>query len=159
MALQAWALLLEDSAAGEWMRNSSVAYPALNLVHLLGLMLLLGPMLLLDLRLLGAGRRFALPDVSQTLTPWAIAGLVLLLASGFMLFSADASALLVNPLFPIKLGLIALGILNALAFRWLWPNRLGGWDHRPPWGGRAQAAVSILLWIAAATLGRLLAYV
>ena len=65
--LAAWAGALEASVLGEWMRGSSWAYPVVNLVHLLGLVLLVGPMLLLDLRLLGAGRLFVLPEVSAAL--------------------------------------------------------------------------------------------
>lgn len=159
MELAAYAAMLENAALGEWMRTSSVAYPAVNLVHLLGLTLLIGPMLLLDLRLLGAGRQFPLPEFSRALTPWAIAGLVLLLGSGFLLFAADAVPLLDNPFFPYKIGLIALGVANALAFRWIWTTGLAQWDARPPLPGRIQAGASLLIWLAAATLGRLLAYV
>ena len=149
---------LEASALGEWMRSSDRAYPVVNLVHLLGLVLLIGPMLLLDLRLLGAARQFPLPAVSAALTPFAIAGLLLLLPSGALLFSADARPLISNGLLQIKLLLIALGIANALAFRWLWSRRLGEWDLRPPRAGQVQAALSGLCWLATATLGRLIAY-
>jgi hypothetical protein len=157
-ALIAAGAALEASPLGSWMRASSYAYPVVNLLHLLGLVLLIGPMLLLDLRLLGAGRQFPLPAVSATLTPWAVAGLLLLLPTGALLFSADAGPLLGNGLLQIKLLLIALGIVNALAFRRLWSDRLAGWDAQPPAAGRMQAAMSGLCWLAAATLGRLIAY-
>lgn len=152
------AAALEASAAGEWMRGSSWGYPLVNLLHLLGLTLLLGPMLLLDLRLLGAARQFSVPAVSAALTPWAAVGLLLLLPSGALLFTADAGPLLVNPLLQVKLLLVALGIANALAFRWLWSARLQDWDWRPPRAGQVQAAVSALCWLATGTLGRLIAY-
>ena len=152
------AAALEASAAGGWMRGSSWAYPLVNLLHLLGLVLLIGPMLLLDLRLLGAARQFTVPAVSAALTPWAIAGLLLLLPSGALLFTADAGPLLVNRLLQVKLLLVALGVANALAFRWLWSARLDDWDWRPPRIGQAQAALSALCWLATATLGRLIAY-
>ena len=154
-----WAVWLEASALGVWMRTSTWAYPAVNLAHLLGLVLLIAPMLLLDLRLLGLRRRFALADVSALLTPWVATGLALLLASGILLFAADAAPLLDNPLLPPKLLLISLGIVNALAFRWRWADSLAGWHPQPPLLARLQAGASMLLWLAAATLGRLLAYV
>ncbi|MGE0797818.1 MAG: hypothetical protein AB7G13_18565 [Lautropia sp.] len=140
------------------MRGSNWAYPVANLIHLAGLVLLVGNMLLLDLRLLGAGRRFALAAVSAVLTRLAIAGLLLLLASGALLFAADAVPLLGNRLMQLKLLLIALGTANALLFRALWARRLNGWDDRPPVFGRAQAAASLGCWLVAATLGRLIAY-
>ncbi len=66
--------------------------------------------------------------------------------------------LLDNRLLQIKLVLVALGVANALAFRWLWQRRLSDWDWRPPAAGRAQAALSALCWLAAGSLGRLIAY-
>ncbi|HWL29785.1 MAG TPA: DUF6644 family protein [Burkholderiaceae bacterium] len=159
MDLLAWAAWIEHSALGAWMRSSSVAYPLVNVIHVFGLVLLIGSMLLLDLRLMGFVRRLPLPDVSDILTPLAIAGLVALIASGFLLFAADAGPLLDNPLFPVKLLFIALGTINALAFRALWGSRLALWDQHPPLAGRLQALASLLTWVIAGTLGRLLAYV
>ena len=140
------------------MRGSDWAYPVANLLHLAGLILLIGNLLLLDLRLLGAGRRFDLVALSQTLAPPAAAGLVLLLASGVLLFAADASPLLASTMMRWKLLLIALGIANALLFRQLWDRRLADWDRASPLAGRLQAAVSLGCWLVAATLGRLIAY-
>ncbi len=157
-SLIAWAAWLEASALGTQMRSSTLLYPALNLLRLLGLVLLLGPMLLLDARLLGAGRAFPLPVVSRTLTPLAVLGLVLLLGSGFCLFAADAGPLTVDRLLQLKLLLIALAIGNALLFRQLWSARLSDWDLHAPLLGRMQAALSLLLWLLAMSLGRLLAY-
>ena len=156
--LAGWAATLEGSATGQWMRGSSWAYPVINLLHLLGLVLLVGSMLLLDLRLLGAGRLFAVTEVAAALTPFAVAGLLLLLPTGALLFSADAGPLLGNRLLQVKLLLVALGIANALAFRSLWTARLKDWDWHPPRAGQLQALFSALCWLAAATLGRLIAY-
>ena len=156
--LTAWAAWLEASALGEQMRGSTLLYPALNLLHLLGLVLLLGSLLLLDARLLGAGRGFPLAAVSRALTPLAVVGLLLLLGSGFCLFAADAGPLLGNRLLQFKLLLIALGIGNALLFRHLWSARLSDWAGRAPLLGRLQAALSLLAWLLVMSLGRLLAY-
>lgn len=158
MELAGLASELETSPLGIWMRGSPWAYPVVNLVHLLGLTLLIGPMLLLDLRLLGVGRHFALPEVSAALTPWAIAGLLLLIGSGSLLFSADAGPLFGSFLLRAKLCCIAFGLLNAVLFRRLWMHRMHDWDRRPPLAGRLQAGLSLFVWLAAGTLGRLLAY-
>ena len=158
MSAAQWASAIEASALGEWMRSSALAYPVVNVVHLLGLTLLVGPIALLDLRLLGAGRQFALPPVSAALTRFAIAGLLLLLASGFLMFSADAGPLIRNPILLWKLSLIALAIANALLFRALWTGQLGHWDVAPPLFGRLQAALSIAIWLTVGALGRWIAY-
>jgi hypothetical protein len=154
----AWAAALEASAWALTVRDSTWIYPIANLSHLLGLVLLVGPIAAFDLRLLGIGRSIAVPALSRLLTPMAIAGLLLSLASGSVLFVADAGALVANPVFLIKMSLLALGVLNALAFRLAWQSRLHRWDvHTPPFG-RLQALASIAIWLTTATSGRLIAY-
>jgi hypothetical protein len=153
-----WAAWLEASALGEWMRASALAYPIANVVHLFGLVLLVGPIALLDLRLLGFALEFNLPEASRVLTRVALAGFILLAAAGFLMFAADARPLAAHTLMQTKLALIVIGLLNALAFRQLWRNKLSGWDSDPPALGRAQALASLLLWASVATLGRWIAY-
>lgn len=153
-----WAALLEASSIGAGMRSSAWAYPLVNLAHLLGLVLLVGPILLLDLRLLGFGRRLPLDAVSALLIPWCIVGLLLLIGSGVLLFAADAAPLFSNTLLRVKLLLIGLGAGNAWVFHRVWAARLSDWDRRPPAAGRVQAGLSLMCWLLAAGLGRLIAY-
>ncbi len=154
-----WAAALEASALGQWMRGDAWAYPVVNVLHLLGLTLLVGPIVLLDLRLLGAGRVFPLAAASRTLTAFSVAGLLVLLPTGFALFAADAGPLLDNPAMRLKLIAIALAITNAIAFRWLWSDRFAQWDRTPPTFGRMQALMSIALWLTIPVAGRMIAYV
>jgi len=77
--------------------------------------------------------------------------------SGLLLFAADAAPLLQNPLFLPKLLLIALGVANAVVFRVRWGHMTG--QASAPVGARIQAVLSLAVWVAAATFGRLLAYV
>lgn len=149
---------LEASTFAHWLRGAGLTYATVNLVHLLGLCLLVGPMLLLDLRLLGLGRHYPVPALARDLTPWLLAGLLLLLVSGSALFSADAVPLSGNRVFLVKLSLLGIALANALAFRLLWSGHLLHWDQSPPALGRMQALLSILLWLSVAAAGRLIAY-
>ncbi len=159
MDATAWASALEASALGQGMRSAAWAYPAVNVLHLLGLTLLVGPILLLDLRLLGFGKAFPVLAVSHVLTRWSVAGLLLMLMSGIALFSADAGPLLGNPVMQFKLAAIALAIANALAFRWRWSKRIADWDRAAPVLGKIQLLLSILLWMTIPIAGRMIAYV
>ncbi|HJQ60991.1 MAG TPA: hypothetical protein VJ890_29070, partial [Vineibacter sp.] len=143
----AWAAALEASAWALTVRDSSWIYPLANLSHILGLTLLVGPIAVLDLRLLGFARTLDVAALSRLLTPIAIAGLLLSIASGSVLFVADAGAIVSNKVFLIKMALLALGVLNAVAFRLLWQSRLAAWDRRATTVGRGQAAASILIWL------------
>ena len=116
-------------------------------------MLLIGGIGLIDLRIVGAFRSLPAAALAKALTPLAIAGLALMLASGSVMFAADAKALAASPVFHRKLVLIALALANAAAFRWLWRDL-----ERPGLAARLMAALSLCLWLGVATLGRLIAY-
>ena len=152
------AALIEASPIGALMRDSLWLYPLTNLLHLLGLVLLVGGIGLLDLRLVGFGRALPIRALSRLLTPVAVAGLVLMLGTGALLFSADAGPLAGADVFQLKVLVIAAALVNAIAFRLLWTRSLSAWDGAPPLLGRIQAAGSILLWLLAGSLGRLIAY-
>lgn len=138
-----------------WAAGSPQAYPIANVLHLLGLVLLLGGIGLVDLRLLGAFPRLPLQPLAQALTPLGIAGVVILLASGSVLFAADAAALAGSETFRLKLVLIGIALGNAVAFRILY-RRLDSAPVGPP--AKLMALVSLALWLGAATCGRLIAY-
>jgi hypothetical protein len=138
------------------MRASAWLYPATNVLHLLAVALLVGTIVALDLRVLGLGRRLPLAALDAYLARFARVAIPLILVTGFCLFAADASHLVGSAALWVKLGLLALGLANALLFRRLWRGRLG--DAAAPAGARAQAALSLLLWPSAAVAGRLIAY-
>lgn len=120
--------------------------------------MLVGGIGLVDLRAAGAFRALPLAELTRYLTPIALAGLAISAATGAILFAADAAALVASDTFWRKLVLIALALANALAFRLLWRRRRArGTDETPPLG-RAMAVLSLALWLAVATQGRMIAY-
>jgi hypothetical protein len=139
----------------EWAATSSWAYPAANVLHLLGLVLLIGGIGLLDLRMIGAFRRVPLRPLAEALTPLGIAGLALLAASGSVLFAADAAALAESGTFRNKLALIAAALVNAFVFRLLYGR---GPADPPPLPARLMAAASLAFWLLVGTWGRMIAY-
>lgn len=147
---------LQASGFGAWARGP--AYAWLNVLHLLGLVLLVGGIGLLDLRLCGFGRALPPAALARLVTPLALAGLAVAAPTGFGMFAADAVSLSGSATFRWKLALIAFGLINAAWFRLAWHQRLDGWDERPSRVGRAVAAASLLIWLAVATLGRMIAY-
>ncbi|WP_342643045.1 hypothetical protein [Rhodoligotrophos ferricapiens] len=153
-----WAVTLEASGFAHALRDSIWLYPAANLGHILGLVLLAGTIIVLDLRILGLGRAIDAAALSRFVTPLAAAGFVIQLISGGLMFTADARAIAGNYVFWIKMGLLALVLANAILFRWLWNPQLGQWDRTASPVGRAQAAISIALWLGVALAGRLIAY-
>lgn len=156
--MEGLAQALQDSGLGTWARESSYAYPAANLAHLLGLVLLIGGIGIVDLRLAGLWRRIPPEPLSWALTPFAVVGLLLMVPSGFLMFAADAAPLTRSPVFRLKLLLIMLALANAVAFRLIWRDYLTRWDSMAPPLARLMAAGSVLLWLIVGALGRLIAY-
>ena len=136
------------------LRNSTLAYPLVNAVHIIGVALLFGSIVALDLRLVG-WRRAVGPTgaFARLLLPVAITGLAVAVPAGLLLFATDARAYAASPLFQAKVVVIAIAIANAL---WLRTT-----DWQGPRSGRRAAlagAASIVLWLAAIVLGRLIGY-
>lgn len=155
----AWLVWLQESALGEAMRQSLLLYPVVEVIHLIGIALLVGSIVALDLRLLGLRRLLPATGMAQHLLPVSVFGFLLAAASGSMLFVTEAASLAFNPAFQLKLVLIALGGLNAAAFHvgpWRAVRR---WEHTaPPAAARVGGILSIVLWLAVLTCGRMIAY-
>lgn len=156
----AWVLAVEHSAFGEALRQSLWLYPAANVLHVLAVVVMVGSIVAFDLRVLGAVRSIAVGDLARLLLPLSGSGFVVALATGALMFTADASAVWNNPVFIYKLGLIALGAANVVLFHLGPLRRVDAWGRHGPTPGLAAAgaAASLLAWVAVATLGRLIAY-
>lgn len=154
-----WAVALQDSALGMAIRHSLWLYPLGNVLHVLGVAILVGSIVALDFRFLGFGRRHVSVDgASNLLTPFAIAGILLLVPGGLIIFVADAGPLAANTLLQWKLALVVVGIVNAVLFRRRWGGSLKTWDADAPGVARAQIVASVAIWLTVPTLGRLIAY-
>src|ERR1700733_14636321 len=81
----------EATAVGNYGRHSQYFFPAIEVVHLLGLTLLLGSVLFVNLRLLGLTMRGqAVRDVARAARPLLWTGAALSVGSGLLLFLAEA---------------------------------------------------------------------
>ena len=136
------------------LRESVLAYPLVNAAHIVGIALLFGAIVALDLRLIGWKSAAGPSDaVARLLLPVAIRGLLLAIAAGLLLFATDARAYVASPLFQAKMLLVALAIGNAL-----WLRRIDWRGSRPNRRVALAAAASIMLWLGAIVLGRLVGY-
>lgn len=156
----AWLVWLETSALAAAMRQWQWLYPIVEIVHILGFVLVVGGAFYFDLRLLGRSRGLAVSGLATHLLRWARTGFLVVLPTGFMMFSAHATEFAVNPAFRLKLIFVVAALLNAAAFH-RWPFRaVGRWDvgvGTPGWA-RFAATLSLACWVGAISCGRLLAY-
>ena len=151
---------LENSAIGTWINQSSsiVGYPGIILVHTFGLTLLVGINVFFDLRVLGFAPQIPLVELRK-FVPFMWVGMVLSIVSGLLLLTAKATTMMLNPAFIAKMILIVLAVV---VFFMISNKTLQDplSDKRPAQADlRILAIVSITLWFAAITAGRLMAYV
>lgn len=150
---------LEQTSLSLWIRESSTiwAFPFILILHTVGMAFLVGTNVALDARIFGVGRSVPLTSMLpfyrvMWMGFWVNAG------SGVLLLIAYPTKALTNPLFYVKLGLIAAALVQA---QWFW-KRI---RQEPDFGGsqaprdlKIRAAASLACWLTAITAGRLLAY-
>ena len=150
---------LESTAFSVWMRESPsiFAFPIILAVHTIGMGLLAGINVALDLRILGCAARIPLVEFRR-LWPFLWLGLWLNVISGLALIAAYPTKALTNPVFYVKLSLIALALAILRAVRRF---RLTDGIATPIPGLRpikTLAVASLVCWAGAITAGRFLAY-
>jgi hypothetical protein len=151
---------LEQSSWAAAIRQSLWMYPALEIVHILGIVLLVGSAFSFDLRLLGSHANLSLAGMSHLLLSWARYGLILIIPSGLLLFITNAAALGMDPTFWLKMMLLIVAGLNALVFHKISFAKLADLETAPqlPWRIRIHALISVMVWVVVIACGRLLAY-
>jgi len=150
---------LEGSSFSMWLlgSNSIWAYPTVLTLHTFGMMVLVGASAMLDLRLLGFGRGIPLDSI-KTLFRVMWVAFYLNAVTGSMLFVADATKRGTSVIFLVKLLLVAAGVVTIVLIR----REVYGKNPSPitvSSTAKRLAIASLLVWSAAISTGRLLAYV
>ena len=153
---------LEQTPPGAAVRESLWLFPAVETLHLLGMTALMGTIAIVDFRLLGcAMRRTPVSVLARCLLPWAWAAFAIQVLTGGLLFSSEAVKMVANPAFRLKMFLIALAGLHALAFHLAARRRMASWDERGnlPLAARCAGLVSILIWVGVVAAGRWIGFI
>ena len=148
---------LQHTALALWIVQSESiwAYPSILTAHTVGLAILVGAASVIDLRLLGVAPGVAV-DQLEHLYRFVWAGFYINLASGLLLFIAEAADKAGQPIFVIKLALVFVALFVTIRMR---REAFGhGTSAAPSDRVRRLASVSLILWAAAITAGRLMAY-
>jgi hypothetical protein len=151
---------LEQSGFAAAIRQSRWLYPFANVGHIVALVAFAGAVAVMDLRLLGAFAATVPGHVLVLARRAAIAAFCGLAATGFMLFSAEASHLVVNPVLRLKAALVAAGLINVLAYELAMRKSIEALPAGAPMppSARIGAGVSLAIWICVAACGRSIAY-
>lgn len=145
---------LQSSAPAALLRSSFVLYPLVNAVHILAIGMLVAGAVLMDLRLLGLAGEIPAETAIAYLRPFTVAALLVVLITGFLLFSVRPLDYVVNPAFQIKMALLALALANGLLFT-LRRSR----SVATGLGERLALLASLALWPAVLVAGRFIGFI
>jgi hypothetical protein len=150
MAFLAW---LEGTQLSLWVRESVWGFPICLTLHSIGMGFLVGANFMIALRLYGFAPILPLSSLRElfTLMWWSA---LLCLVSGLLLLVGYPAKALTNPVFYLKLLLIAAGLYFVTRLR---HSYLHG-EHASSPLMRQQSVLLLLLWAGAITAGRFLAY-
>jgi hypothetical protein len=151
---------LEQSGFAAGIRQSLWLYPTANVGHIVSLFCFAGAIAVMDLRMAGAFAATSPGHVLRAARRAAIAAFAGLAVTGFVLFSAEASHVVVNPVFQFKLGLIVVGLINIALFELYTAPMVK--DLPPlaplPKAARRSGILSLAIWLTVAACGRSIAY-
>ena len=132
------AALWLDIARGDlaaWIQLTPYAFAVLEGVHLVGVAFFFGSIFLLDLRLLGLIPKLLAGPAGRFLLRISVPAFVLVAVSGVLLFVPSADRYAASATFLVKMGVLVIGGMNALAFH------IAAWRRVDDWGGRTRGAV------------------
>jgi hypothetical protein len=143
----------ENTFLGEAIRGSRWLFPAIESLHLLGLAVIGGAVLVVNLRLLGLGlRRQPAAQLWHDTRPWLCGSLTVMILSGLLLFTSEATKLYYHEAFWVKMASLGSSILFTFtAVRRVALAEPG--SVRPLWS-RLTGLFSILLWSGVGVAGR-----
>jgi len=152
---------INDTAPATALRESELAFPLVESIHVLAITLLAGTVSILDLRLLGVVlKKEPVSQVAENILPLTWTGFAAMFITGAMLFASEAVKMYENPAFRVKLLLMVLAGLNPLIFHSTVYKSVAAWNEtpRPPARARVAATCSLTLWSAIIIAGRAIAY-
>lgn len=141
---------------GEFIRNSRIYFPIIETFHLLALTVLFGSVIVLNLRLCRLMmKQQPVHVVAQDLSRWASWSLVVILASGVLLFFSEAMKCYASKPFQVKM----LFLFAAIIFHFTIHRKVRKADRDPGLvSGVLVGGINFLLWLGVGLGGRAIGF-
>jgi hypothetical protein len=134
--------VLIQAGVADALNGSELIFPALEMFHILGFAMLIGSIAIVDFRLLGVGLTRREPaELSKSLFPWTLLGLVFIFFSGPLMYSTDPDMYYLNWSFLIKMACL----LTALVFHFSIHRKIVN-QGASAGSAKAVACTSLTLW-------------
>ena len=158
--MEAFAQWLAGTSLSQGIARTLWLIPVLQSIHILGIAVVLSSVAMIELRIAGITRSQTMTQTAHRFLPWLWIGLLLLAATGMLLIIGEPKRSLPKPAFQLKMLMLGLAVLLALAFQasvlpnaTLWTRNSN--DRKLT---SLLALFVFLLWCAIAVAGRWIAY-
>jgi hypothetical protein len=161
MAMHDFAEFLASTAFSHNIQTAGWIIPLSQSLHIMAVAVVLSSMAMIDLRIFGfAARSQTMAQTAHRFVPWIWTSLVVLAFTGTLQIIAEPSRTLDgNPMFQLKMLLLAVGIIATLAFQFSVHLGSAFWDDpRRRSVLHVLAGTSFLLWCTVTIAGRWIAY-
>lgn len=141
--------------------DSVLVYPIVLSTHLTCIALVGGMIFMTNLRLLGLTfKSLTITEVVTSFRLWKRIGGTIMICTGLLLATSEATKYAPNPFFWTKMAVLSLIGVHALVFRPIVYNCTEDLDRSPviPAKAKVAAILSLVLWTTMFTMGRLIAY-
>ena len=141
--------------------HSAWVIPTIQSVHIVAIGISVGAMLMIELRVLGlAGRDQSLRETTDRFGPWLLWALGVLLFTGILMVIGEPARQLLSISFWIKMFLLALGTLIAVAFVTSFRKNEQHWEQTlvNRGGVKLLAVLNLFVWVGIIFMGRMIGY-
>ena len=146
--------MLAYDPANNPLNNNEWSFPLFECIHIAAFALSVGTIAIVDLRMLGAGlRRYKPSQLAQDMSLWTLAGLIIVISSGLVIFTTDIFRYYYNWSFRYKI----IALLVAIIYHYT-IHRKAAMSNWTGAGGKLVAVVSLLLWISIVFAGLFYAF-
>lgn len=162
MALLDLLAALEAAPFAVAIAESPWLFPAIEVVHVIAIVLVVGSIAMLDLRLLGVSSRDqGVMELANETLPWTWVAFALALCSGLLMFASAATRYFDNIPFRVKMLLLMLAGINMAIFHLSAYRSVHQWNNQlpTPTAARIAGTLSLGFWVGVVFFGRWIGFV
>jgi hypothetical protein len=158
--LEGLVVKLADTPWSIALHESLYMYAITESIHVMSIILFVGTIAMVDFRLLGISyNKVPVSQMLSRMLPWTVAGFVLLVITGAMLFLAIPIRTYHSIWFRLKCLTILVAAVNIAIFTFKVERDKASWDLGPvPQKSKICAVISLTAWCLVIVFGRLIAY-
>jgi uncharacterized protein DUF6644 len=151
---------IENSGFSTTISRSIWVFPAIEMVHMFGIVALVGATSILDMRLMGIFlREEPVTEMVHSTLKWAWIGAMTMIVTGVVMFASEATKLYTSSPFRLKMFLMVFAAINAIVFHTFAYRGVSKWEvGGTPFPAKLAGACSLLLWFAIVAAGRWVAF-